>query len=353
MNIFIRLTLAVIFLLSINLSGFSQSVQDEEQGIDKSTPTINQSLSQRKANGIPSGGVLLIPESSNDRIMAFSPITGDLIDADFIPSDPTNLSTPIQVILNHDGTGFLVSDQVDDVIQEYDLNGDYVGVFAPSGGANTSIIDNPRGMCLRPNGNLLVSLGGTANAGACVEFDTDGNYVGVFLPATGTSAFDVILLEDESFMTCEINLDELYQYSSAGAYTGTFASIDNFPEQVFQTSSGNILVGNFSGTQTGVVEFNSGGGLIDIYDPASLSGYRGAYELGNGNLLTTTGTGVHEIDRSGNLVETKISGVSARFITLVEEHQETPISPLTIPAIILVIIAVVAFRFRKLVFGKA
>lgn len=32
----------------------------------------------------------------------------------------------------------------------------------------------------------------------------------------------------------------------------------------------------------------------------------------------TNGGGVHEIDRMGNLVESKITGVSARFIELIQ-----------------------------------
>jgi hypothetical protein len=57
--------------------------------------------------------------------------------------------------------------------------------------------------------------------------------------------------------------------------------------------------------------------LIDVYNPAAVGGNRGVYELGNGSILTTNGSGVHEIDRLGNLVETKIGSVSARFIELV------------------------------------
>jgi len=325
-----------IALLFCNLL-FAQTVEEEISGFDNSQPTVTNNGSGRGTNDIPAGGLLLIPESTNDRVMAFDPSTGDLVNADFIPADPTNLSTPIQAILNHDGTGILVSDQLDDVIQEYDLDGNYVGVFAPAGGANTAILDNARGICPRPNGNLLVTLGETANAGSAIEFDTDGNYQGVFLPGQGTSSFDVIRLADDTYMMGEIYSDAIYNYDATGTYTGTFSSINEFPEQLFQTSTGNILVGNFSGTQEGVVEYNSAGTLIDVYDPASLSGYRGAYELGNGNILTTSGNGVHEIDRSGNLIETKISGVSARFITFVSEPEAVPFSPWVIPMIIIFI----------------
>ena len=100
----------------------------------------------------------------------------------------------------------------------------------------------------------------------------------------------------------------------AGNFLDIFSPISSFPEQLAEAASGNILVANFSGTEEGVVEYTSAGGFVGIYDPAGLGGYRGAYELPNGNILTTNGGGVHEIDRSGNLVETKISGVSARFI---------------------------------------
>ena len=41
------------------------------------------------------------------------------------------------------------------------------------------------------------------------------------------------------------------------------------------------------------------------------------YALPNGNILTTTGTGVHEINRSGVLVQSKITGVSGRFVEYV------------------------------------
>jgi uncharacterized repeat protein (TIGR01451 family) len=76
-------------------------------------------------------------------------------------------------------------------------------------------------------------------------------------------------------------------------------------------------VADFLGTEEGVIEYTAAGVLVDIYNPAAVGGNRGVYELGNGNILTTNGSGVYEIDRSGNLVDTKISGVSARFITFV------------------------------------
>ncbi|HMB91083.1 MAG TPA: hypothetical protein VKP65_09575, partial [Rhodothermales bacterium] len=290
----------------------------EESGIETEAPGKMVVFSRVAQNAPPPAAVLLIPESSNDRVMAFDPTTGDLVDADFIPADPTNLSTPIHVLPRPNGN-FLISDQIDDVVQEYDMDGNYIGVFAPAGGVNTAILDNVRGMAWAPNGNLLVTVGGGANADAIAEFDASGNFVGNRI-ANGAggldSPFDVIVRSGE-FLVGGITSDALHRYDLAGTYLGDLTAINTFPEQLQGIASGNILVSNFSGTEEGVVEYTAAGAQVDIYDPASLGGYRGVYELPNGNILTTNGDGVHEIDRAGNLVETKISGVSARFITFV------------------------------------
>jgi hypothetical protein len=315
---------------------------------------------------LPTTGLLLIPESSNDRVMAFDPLTGDLIDPDFIPADPTNLSTPIQAILAADGQSILVSDQLDDVVQQYDLTGAYIGVFAPAGGADTSILNNIRGIALRPNGNLLVTVGSAPNDDSVAEFDTSGNYLGNFV-AIGSgglgSPFDVSevtlgggVLSPGEWLVGGINSDAIHRYDATGAPLANLAPMNTFPEQVTQIANGNVLVGNFSGTQEGVVELDSNGMVVGIYDPPSLGGYRGAYELPNGNILTTNGGGVHEIDRMGNLVETKIGGVSARFITFVGGEPEPPkviptLSQATLALLVLLLAAaaVVVLRRRRTV----
>ncbi len=269
---------------------------------------------------LTTSGLLLVPESSNDRVMAFDPVTGNLVDANFIPADPTNLSTPIHAIAAADGGGVLVSDQLDDVVQYYDLDGNYVGVFAPAGGANTAILDNIRGISLRPNGNLLVTVGSGSNADSVAEFDGGGVSLGNFV-AIGAGGLDSpfdVFGRAADWLVGGITSDAIHRYDLSGNPLANLASIDTFPEQLYETAGGNVLVGNFSGTQEGVVEYTSAGALVGIYDPANLGGYRGAYELPNGNILTTNGSGVHEISRAGALVETKISGVSARFIEHVQ-----------------------------------
>ncbi len=278
-------------------------------------------------------GVLLIPESTNDRVMAFDPVTGNLIDADFIPADPDNLSTPIQAILSSDGNSILVSDQSDDVVQQYDLDGLYLGIFAPAGGVDVAILDNVRGISLDPTGNLLVSVGDGANADAIAEFNTSGNFLGnrVANGAGGLdSPFDV-LVNGSELLIPGVDSDALHRFDLSGTFIADLAVIDNFPEQVHVQTDGNILVANFVGAQEGVIELTSAGAVVGVYNPVSLGGYRGAYALPNGNILTTNGDGVHEIDRAGFLVETKIGGVSARFIEFVQPGP--PPVPQVIPSL--------------------
>ncbi|MCP4656273.1 MAG: hypothetical protein GY856_12745 [bacterium] len=273
--------------------------------------------------------LLLIPESTNDRVMSFDPTTGNLIDADFIPADPTHLALPGNAILSSAKNTILVSDQVNDVVQEYAMNGTYIGVFAPAGGLDRSILNNIRGITLRANGNLLVAVGEGGNVDAVAEFDTAGTYLGNFVTAAAgglDSPFDVLLTTD--VLVSGTSSDAIHRYNvTTGAYIADLTAIDSFPEQLALAANGNILVANYSGTQVGVVEFTAAGALVGVYNPATLTGYRGVYELPNGNLLTTTSTGVHEIDRLGNLVESKITGVSARYIELIEEA--TPVELLS------------------------
>jgi hypothetical protein len=267
---------------------------------------------------LTNGGALFIPNSTDKQLMAFDPATGDLVDPVFIQLDDAATGTAIHAILGPNGT-ILISDQTRNVVHEYTFNGDYLGVFAPAGGANTAIMQNIRGIALRPNGNLLVSVGAGANANAIAEFDTSGNYVGNFV-ANGSggldSPYDVYERPSVDWLVSSINSNQILRYGWAnGDPLGQFAPISSFPQQILEIANGNILVGNFSGTQ-GVYEFTAAGSLVGVYDPAGVSGYRGVYELSNGNLLTSTSGGVYEINRTGNLVATKHTGQS-RFIEFV------------------------------------
>ena len=283
-----------------------------------SPPVVDPMAQEQARLMLNNEGLLLIPDSSNKRIMAFDPETGDLVNPDFIVMVAEESGTIVHAILGL-ANNVLISDQTRHVVHNYDLSGDYLGVFAPAGGADTSIMQNIRGIALRPNGNLLVSVGSGANASAIVEFDTGGNYIGNFVSIGSgglASPFDIYERVDIDWLVSSINSNQVLSYELAsGDFIGEFAPVPTFPEQIYETPASNVLVANFSGTQ-GVYEFTTDGTLLGIYNPPQTGGYRGAYELGNGNILTTTGAGVFEIDRQNNLIDTKYSGQS-RFIEYV------------------------------------
>lgn len=319
------LSLLFVFCL-VSEAVSADLVQQEEEGLETRTFTIATSQ-VRTTRDIPEGGLLLIPESTNDRVMAFDPLTGDIYDENFIPSDPTNLATPIQAALHPDENSILVSDQINDGLLEYDLDGNFIGWFAPAGGVNNAILDNVRGWSLRSNGNILVSTAGGANTDAFAEFDWEGNYLSNFI-ANGAGGldgpWDILYRPDHNdYLVTASTSGGIHQYDMNGAYLGDFASGFSFTEQICETESGNILVASFS-TPSGVHEFASDGTFVGYYDV--VGSLRGVYELPNGNILVTSSGGVYEIDRNNTIVSTKISGVSARSINFVE-----PVSPFPPP----------------------
>jgi hypothetical protein len=266
--------------------------------------------------------LLLIPDSTADRVMAFDPTTGNLVDANFIPADVTNLSTPKDAFSHSDSASVLVVDQVDNLVQRFDGgSGAYLGGFAPAGGVNTGVLSNATGGAYRPGGgNLVVCVQGGGNANSVAEFDSTGAYVGNFIAiASGglSGPFDVYFRAADVLVS-SINTDQILRYDLTGALLGVFATVNNFPQQIAEAANGNVLVANFGGTQEGIVEFTPAGVLVGVYDPAAVGGNRGVYELPSGNLLTTNASGVYEISRAGALVDTKITGVSGQYIERVQ-----------------------------------
>ena len=313
----------------------SQAAQaDEVEGVESTPPAAlpapDPAAHALAKRALLTTGLLLVPDSTNDRVMALDPLTGDVIDANFVPNTPA-VGTGVNAILSASGDSILLSDQIGDVVHEFDLDGNYLGVFAPAGGANNTILNNIRGISLDASGNLLVTTADATNVDAVAKFDTNGNFLGNFI-ASGAgglnSPFD-IYGRAADWLVASIDSDNVLRFDLAGAPLGVFAGTNNFPEQIAEAVNSNVLVANFGGTQEGVIEFTPAGVLVSVYDPATLGGYRGVYELPNGNILTTTGTGVHEINRSGALVRTIIGG-SGRFIEYVVP-QITCTSPADIP----------------------
>ena len=307
----------IILLLLTSLFSIEITEYKEENGIEVNSH--NRITGQRTSRDIPEDGLLLIPDWSADRVMAFDPITGALYDADFIPSDETNLSSPKEATMHPNGNSILVSDQIEDGLIQYDLDGNYMSYFAPAGGPNNAILDNVRGWGLKADGNILVTTASGSNSDAIAEFDTAGNYIGNFI-APNSSLMDgpfCILYREaqDDYLITASSSDAVHQYDNTGSYIGDLVTGINFPQQIALAANGNLLVAGFS-TPSGCYEYTSDGAFVGLYDV--VTGLRGVYELPNGNILVTDANGVYEISRNNTLVNTILTGASAQFIHFVE-----------------------------------
>ena len=311
--------LLIAGLFSLNFL-MAQSATQEAMGIDQNKSVKILKTSNKSISGIPAGGLLLVPESLNDRVIALDPETGDVIDEMFIDGATGGIfSTPIKVVQKKDKSSLYVSDQVADAVFEFDNDGNYLGLFAPAGGTNPSILDNVRGFCYRnATNNILVCDG---NNDAVQEFDIDGNFVTSFTSPGLVDPFDIIYWPaNDQYLVCDISggddADAIKVFDNAGNYVSDFATGIDFPEQISLAPGGNILVATFS-APSGIYEYLPNGTLVNYYD--AISGCRGVYELPNGNMLVTSGDAIYELSKSNTVVDTKFqaSGASLRFVTYV------------------------------------
>ncbi len=281
--------------------------------------------------------LLLIPDSSSDRVWAFSALDGSLVDDSFI-ADPGSsggidvFNRPLEVLVGASGQLF-VSDQFADVVSEFTNDGTFVGVMSLGGVRNTTIMDNIRGghvLTLGPDaGDVVVTNSGALNDlvisqknvkrldpidGSELEDFAFNRYGGIRGP------FDVCEFNGEVLVADE-GQDKIVRYTPEGKFNERFTSAFDypqldFPQQMSVTGSNTLLVCSFSAGF--ILEFDTTGVLIGQYDPGTLDLYRGIHELDNGNLLVTTTTGVFEVTRTGIVVETEAVGSDFRYITRVD-----------------------------------
>lgn len=259
-------------------------------------------------------GLLIIPDSINKRLMTFDPVSGDLIDPDFITLDDEATGTAFHALRGPQGT-ILLSDQGRNVVHEYNLAGHYLGVFAPAGGENTDIMQNIRGMALNHRGELLVTSAAGSNANAVVHLDGSGNLLGNFVATDAGglgSPYSLLRRAGVDWLVSSEDSNEILRFGLDGESLGALAPVSPFPQQMARRRNGNVLVANFTG-QPGIHEFTPDGVLVRVLAPEGVSSYRGVFELLNGNVLASTTAGVFEIDNQGQLVSTKYEG-GARFI---------------------------------------
>jgi len=261
--------------------------------------------------------LLLIPDWTNDNVLSFSPVTGDLINGNFIPPNPGNLASPKHALLNP--AGFIsISDQITDLVQKFDTSGNYIGIYAPAGGVNTAILDNIRGHAYRPNGNLVVTVGSGGNQNGVPEFDSGGNYLGNFI-AIGSgglnSPFCILFRTNDVLVTASTS-DAAHRYDLNGNYLNNLISGVQFPQQIVELPNTNLALCVFS-TPSGLGIYDANGTQLNFF--TQVTGLRGVYQLPSGNYIVTNGTGLHEIDgTNGNLIRTIHSSANMQYISYVD-----------------------------------
>lgn len=243
------------------------------------------------ANGAANAQYVMMADSTNNRMVLFNPFDGSLVNSNYFGLAG---GTPVHALqVNNE---IWVSEQIGDRIARFD-------VFGNSLGAITGGLDNIRGMGL-VNNTVYVTNAGTQNGApgaAVVMFDTAGNNMGSFSTVgTAPSPFGILAYRDDILVSSSSANDDIHQFSLTGASLGTFHNTTNlnFAEQMAYATNGDILVAGFSSNNIVRLDANDG----SLLGSFTASGARGVYQLGNGNIMWTSGTGafVFDVNTGGN-----------------------------------------------------
>lgn len=260
-----------------------------------------------------SAQVLAMPDSTNNRLVTFSAVDGSLLNAELFALAG---GTPVHAL--GVGNEIWVSEQIGDRVSRWGADGSFLGQIGGASGG----LDNVRGMALVGN-TVYITNAGTANGApgaAVVMVSTSGASLGSF--ATGTTApspFGVLAYQGGLLVSSSTANDDIHRYSLSGTALGTFHNSTslNFAEQMVYASNGDILVAGFSSNN--IVRLNaSTGAVLASY---SAAGARGVAQLGNGNVMWTSGAGAFVLD-VGTGLSTQVYSGGGRYleaITVVPE----------------------------------
>jgi hypothetical protein len=241
---------------------------------------------------LPSGPVVLMPDSTNNRLVVFSPVNGSVITPNLFALAGGTPFHAVQV-----GNEIWISEQVGDRISRWSPDGTALGAIGTGGG-----LDNIRGMALRGN-DLLVTNAGTANGApgaAIVRVALDGTIIGhVATTTTSSSPFSLLERAADLLVGSSNANDDVHRYDAAIASLGTFhnSTTLNFTQQMTVAANGDILAAGFSSNNIVRLDPATGAALGTI--PAS--GARGVFQLDNGNILWTSAAGAFVYDPNTQL----------------------------------------------------
>ncbi len=292
--------------------------------------------------------VLLIPDNSNTghRLAAFDPFDGSIVDLNFITGlndngDPSYNQT-VAISAFDSGRGTIVVTDQGGSIMEYNHDGTLANAVYPK---QPDALYNIRGGDMLNGKVLVTNAGGLGNdlqfRYRAILVDIDTGALSLFNTGQGADgevlSFDVLVRENDVLIPEQYDTpgaqnnpsyvdsfpDGINQFSLIGG-TGTplFTSDEttgiDFPMQVNPAANGDLLVGGFS-EPSGIYRYDGVTGEQLGYWQAPL--VRGVYELGNGNILYTTGennSGVYVMDPATGLSTVVTKQGNFRFIELVD-----------------------------------
>jgi len=236
---------------------------------------------------------VMMPDSTNNRLVLFDPNNGALVNSSLF-SLPVNCGTSgtsacTYVHSMQVGNEIWISEQIGDKVSRWSFAGGSLG-------AVTSTLDNVRGMEQIGNTIYLCNDGtGNGAPGPSVhKFTTTGVAGGFFLTPSSSGPFGILDHQGGMLVSSDAANDDIHRWTLAGTSAGTFHNSTslNFAEQMDNDPAGNILVAGFSSNNILRLNANTGA-IINNY---TASGARGVYQLGNGNILWTSGAGTFVLD---------------------------------------------------------
>lgn len=249
--------------------------------------------------------VIIMPDSTNNRTVLFSPQDGSVVNGAYFA---LAAGTPIHAM--RVGDEIWVSEQTGDRVSRWSLTGTFLGQLGPAG------MDNIRGMGLVGN-TVYVTNAGTANGApgnAVVMWDTTGAPLGSFT-TTGfaPSPFGVLEHQGGILVSSSSGNDDIHKFDLAGNSMGTFHnSAISFVEQMAYDAGGKVLAAVFTTSAVLTLDQNSGAEL----DRFAASNARGVIQLCNGNIMWTNGSGAHIFNATTRTSALLLAG-GGRYLELI------------------------------------
>lgn len=266
-------------------------------------------------------GVLVVTDTTHKGLMTFNGYNGALINSSYLNMNAQGCGNPITALIVSPAE-FWVSDKANDQLLRYAVaDNSFLGYITGS-----SSFSSPMGMEV-VGGTAYVANASSSKQNVVMLNVAAAVVTGSFKAGSdglGTP-YDVQLYNDPGSKTERLLVDDasthpVGQDLDIFSLTGTF--IRKFhdstgsgdirqPQQMSVTSVNTVLAAG-STSAYGVYEYKSNGELLNYW--SRTAAVRGVYELGNGNILFTDGSGVHVLDRATGGVTDMYAGISANYI---------------------------------------